>query len=163
MSANSISFDKQSGSFSFDGQRQFTGEVTLRDGAACVCAPEVGNGIALTSAAIGQIIGQALSYGEYVRFDTCCVSVNYLVQMLRHTRKSGGFWDCLDHTADHRFDNNRPTPGGYAGEIGKLRAQIKELERYTNGARMAYLTGEVKETEQTIRELRQRIRTLSSR
>jgi hypothetical protein len=162
MSANCITFEPQFAVFSFDGQRQYNGEITFRDGVACVEASEVGKGVPLSHGIIGLIIGEALRSSEYVQFDRCCVSVNYLVQMLRHTAKTGGFWDCLDNTQDHRFDNNTPTPGGYVGEIRQLRAEIKELQRYANGARMAYLTSEVEQTEETIRELRQRIRTLSA-
>lgn len=161
MSANAITFENKSNSYSFDGQRQFDGQVTFRDGMACVSSSEVDKGIALTDSTIGQIIGEALVFGEYVQFDTCCVTVNYLVEMLRFNAKNGGFCDFLDNTPDHRFDNNRPTPGGYVGEIRKLRAQIKELDNYARGARMAYLSDEVEQTEHTIRMLRKRIRTLS--
>jgi hypothetical protein len=162
MSAHYIRFENETGLFSFNGQSQYDGQIKFRDGAACVSPSEVDDGIALTHAVIGQIIGQALGYGEYVQFSGCCVSVNYLVQMLRYTRKNGKFWDLLQNTADHDFDSNRPTPGGYVGEIGTLRAQIKELQTYANGARMAHMSDEVAKTEETIKDLRQRIRTLSS-
>jgi hypothetical protein len=159
MSADCIAFDSASNRFQFDGQIQYTGAITFRDGVAVVSDPENGCGVDLTPAVIGQIIGESLMSTETIQFDTCSVSVNYLVEMLRIARKRGRFYDCLSNTEDHRFDGNHPTPGGNYGALkaarAEVRAEIKLMTQYACGARAAYMTSEADQAEQRITELRQ--------
>jgi hypothetical protein len=52
------------------------------------------------------------------------VTVGYLVDMLRHTGKTGEFYDDLEG-GDHDFDRNTPTPGAYWAEVKDMRARAK--------------------------------------
>ncbi len=103
MSANAIWFDKSQSLYFFDGQ-------------------------SVTQSKVGRLIAAALVNGEqFVDFNYCCVTVNYLIEMLRFTGKNGWFYDVLDHTQDHRFNPNSPTPGGYWGEAQSLSEQARAL------------------------------------
>jgi type IV pilus biogenesis protein CpaD/CtpE len=94
MSANVIRYDARQKRFEFDGY-------------------------VVRTESIGRLISAALMRGEeFVEVRTtasdnhtiCTVTVNYLVQMLRITGKVGSFIDQLDHTREHNFNPNVPTP-----------------------------------------------------
>lgn len=105
MSANAIWFEDRDNAFYFDGQK-------------------------VRREKLGRLIADALVNGvEDVDFHYCSVTVNYLVEMLRFTGANGWFWDCLDHTGDHRFDRNTPTPGTRFGEVEEMRAEARDLFR----------------------------------
>lgn len=58
-----------------------------------------------------------LSFQRYDRDYKEALSVAYIQEMLAFVGKYGWFWDCLDTTVDHAFDNTRPTPGTRWGEV----------------------------------------------
>jgi hypothetical protein len=67
-----------------------------------------------------------ISFERYDRDDKRAVSVNYVQQMLGFVGTHGWFWDCLDTTGDHAFDNTSPTPGSRWAEAQELFKQAKE-------------------------------------
>lgn len=130
MSLNAIHFDAERMDFNFDGQYRYTGTYQTRGKTLFVAEPEQRTeGKPLTVDAVGSVIARALLNNcSVVQFERCQVTVNYLVQMVRFVGKYGWFYDCLDNTADHDFDANVPTPGGYVGEARELEAEAAELK-----------------------------------
>lgn len=121
MSANAIWFEDKDNRFYFDG---------------CPVRVET----------LGRLVANALVQGaDYIDFDAKprlsferrdrddkrALSVNYVQQMLRFVGEHGWFWDCLDTTGDHAFDNTSPTPGTRWAEAQELFVQAR------NGFRLA--------------------------
>jgi hypothetical protein len=106
MSLNAIALFRQSGGleFNFDGAGPFTPSM------------------------LGKRIVSALLQGSELASvgwrESETPTVTYLVQMLRHTGKTGEFYDDLEG-GDHDFDRNTPTPGAYWGEVQDFRARAR--------------------------------------
>lgn len=83
---------------------------------------------------IGVLMVQAAMSGtEHTTFGGGGVAkINYLEGMLRHTARTGEFFDAYDpliSSHDHDFDPNQPTPGVFWGRVQKLRAEAREARR----------------------------------
>lgn len=111
MSANAILYDERNKRYEFDG-------------------------FVIRTADIGRLIANALTRSEEEvaiwsrgrdREIICTVTANYLTEMLRYVGRHGWFWDCLENTSDHRFDYNKPTPGGHWGESQEMLVLAREL------------------------------------
>lgn len=106
MSLNAIALFRSSGGpeFYFDG-----------------CGP-------FSPSAVGKAIVNALLQGSELAEigwrESETVTVNYLVQMLRHSGRKGEFYDGLEG-GDHDFDRNTPTPGDCWAEVQDLRARYR--------------------------------------
>jgi len=115
MSANAIWFEEKDNRFYFDG---------------CPVRVET----------LGRLVANALVQGagyidfdakprpsceRYDRDDKRALSVNYVQQMLGFVGEHGWFWDCLDATVDHAFDNTSPTPGTRWAEAQELFKQAR--------------------------------------
>ena len=109
MSANAIFYDKTDGRFHFDSGYSLT-------------PTEVGRKV--VTALLDGTEDTSISVDKWGR----AITVNYLLQMLRHTGKTGRFFDCLDRTEDHDFNPNSPTPGGEWGYAARLRAQARTMD-----------------------------------
>ena len=109
MSANAIFYDKTEGRFHFDSGYSLS-------------PTQVGRKI--VTALLNGTEDTAISVDKWGR----AITVNYLLQMLRHTGQTGRFFDCLDRTADHDFDPNSPTPGGVWGYAARLRAEARTMD-----------------------------------
>lgn len=101
MSANAIWYEEKDNRFYFDGcpvRVETLGRL-------------VANALVQGASYIDFDAKPRLSFERYDRDDKCALSVNYVQQMLRFVGEHGWFWDCLDTTIDHAFDNTSPTPG----------------------------------------------------
>ena len=102
MSANAIWFEEKDNRFYFDG-----------------CA--------VRTEKLGRMLANALVRGEkFIEYAEVAVSVEYVRQMLDFVGKNGWFWDCLDHTAEHRFNNKQITPGCNWADAQELFGQARE-------------------------------------
>lgn len=172
MSANVIAYAREGNFWEFDGQRYFDATQTFSranrlDGVAKnelrVPAPEDKSceSRILDFNGIGALMAFALSNGiTWLRFDSCSVSVNYLAQALAFRGKHNWFIDVLDHTEDHDFDGNSPTPGFHVGEAKKLTTEAASLEEQACLFRAASRISEASEFDRQAQELRTRAREL---
>lgn len=157
MSMDRITFDPKRKFFVFNGQFGYSGRIVVDKTVAYVNAPlnEKDRCFKFTAKVVGKLIGQALIQGaNRVQFGSVAVSVNYLTQMLAFVGKHGWFSDLLSSTADHNFDPNHPTPGGFVGEARRLQAEAADLERYARLARTAHREDEAKPAEENAAQLR---------
>ncbi len=172
MSANAILFEAQGNFFEFDGQRGFDPNFVFsrnnrlaskRENCLLVPTP-INKGDAyqaLDTDGIGRLIAFALANDiSVVSFRDCSVTINYLVKMLQFKGKHGWFFDVLDHTMDHDFDGNVPTPGFHVGAAKSFVTQAKELETMARLLRAAWRLDEAKSHEDEATELRAMARAL---
>src|SRR5215471_17375471 len=122
MSANAIWFEKGEDRFYFDGcpvRVETLGRL-------------VANALVQGAGYIDFDAKPRLSFERHDRDDKRVLSVNYVQQMLAFVGTHGWFWDCLDSTVDHRFDNTTPTPGTRWAEAQELFVQARNGFRHAS-------------------------------
>jgi hypothetical protein len=97
--------------------------------------------------AVGKAIVNALLEGrEESEFPyRNSVTVQYLVEMLRYTGRTGEFYDDLEG-GDHDFDGNTPTPGAYWAEVRDLRARARAAAFQARDIRDSEVAGHLAES-----------------
>jgi hypothetical protein len=116
MSANAIWYEDKDRRFYFDGMPvrvELLGRL-------------VANALVSGAKYIDFSSRPRLSFDRYDRDHKEAVSVAYVQEMLAFVGKHGWFWDCLDTTGDHAFDNTRPTPGTRWGEAQETFRMARE-------------------------------------